>query len=134
MSGFVLPPGAGGTYAFDGGVFTMRATAADTEGRVAVMEQEAPAGLEVPGHVHDGEDEMFHVLAGEVEGFCGDERWSAPTGAFIFLPRDVEHGLHVVGDSPARLLTIVGPARFDGLVRSRGRRVDDATHEDRRTP
>jgi quercetin dioxygenase-like cupin family protein len=124
VSFFVRPAGGGDRYAFDGTTFTVKADGGDTEGRVAVMEQDAPAGLTVPGHTHDGEDEMFYVLSGELAGFCGDERWTASTGAFIFLPRDVEHGLDVVGDGPARVLTIVGPARFDALVMSQGRRLD----------
>ena len=66
---------------------------------------------------------MFHVLAGRVEGYCGDESFGAGPGDFLFLPRDVEHALTVVGDGPARLLTIIGPARFDGL---RGRAGDPA--------
>jgi quercetin dioxygenase-like cupin family protein len=121
MSFFVRPAGEGERYAFDGATFTVKASGADTEGRVAVMEQSGPAGLTVPAHTHEGEDEMFYVLAGELRGFCGDERWTASAGAFLFLPRDVEHGFEVVGDEPARALTIVGPARFDRLVVEQGR-------------
>ena len=124
MSFFVRPAGDGERYAFDGATFTVKASGADTEGRVAVMEQSGPAGLTVPAHTHEGEDEMFYVLSGELRGFCGDERWTASAGAFIFLPRDVEHGFEVVGDHPARALTIVGPARFDRLVVEQGRRLD----------
>lgn len=123
MSFFVRPAGDGDTYEFGGATFTVKASGSDTEGRVGVMEQAAPAGLTVPAHTHEGEDEMFHVLDGEVRGFCGDEPFSASTGAFIFLPRDVVHGLEVVGDRPARLLTIVGPAKFDALVAGQGRRL-----------
>ena len=124
MSIFVRPAGSGERYAFDGATFTVKASGADTEGRVAVMEQSGPAGLTVPAHTHEGEDEMFYVLSGELRGFCGDERWTASAGAFIFLPRDVEHGFEVVGDHPARALTIVGPARFDRLVVEQGHRLD----------
>ena len=124
MSGFVRAAGTGETYDFDGAVFTVKASGDDTEGRVSVMEQAAPVGLVVAPHTHEGEDEMFHVLAGRVGGRCGDERFTASAGAFIFLPRDVEHGFEVVGDGPARALTIVGPARFDRLVVEQGRRLD----------
>jgi quercetin dioxygenase-like cupin family protein len=122
VSGFVRAPGAGETYEFDGAVFTVKATGADTEGRVSVMEQEAPVGLVVAPHTHEGEDEMFHVLAGRVGGRCGDEEFTAGTGGFIFLPRDVEHTLWVLGDETVRMLTICGPAKFDRLVRDQGRR------------
>ncbi|MEJ2864707.1 cupin domain-containing protein [Actinomycetospora flava] len=120
MTFFVRPAGGGDTYAFGGATFTVKASGTDTEGRVGVMEQAAPAGLTVPAHTHDGEDEMFYVLDGEVRGFCGDEEFTAAAGGFIFLPRDVVHGLEVVGGRPARLLTIVGPAKFDALVAGQG--------------
>ena len=123
MSFFVRDVGEGDTYEFGGATFTVKASGADTEGRVGVMEQSGPPGLEVPPHTHDGEDEMFYVLDGELRGFCGDERFTASAGAFLFLPRDVEHGFEVVGDRPARALTIVGPARFDALVAEQGRRL-----------
>jgi quercetin dioxygenase-like cupin family protein len=126
VSGFVRAPGAGETYEFDGAVFTVKATGADTEGRVSVMEQEAPVGLVVAPHTHEGEDEMFHVLAGRVGGRCGDEEFTAGTGGFIFLPRDVEHTLWVLGEETVRMLTICGPAKFDRLVRDQGRRRGSA--------
>ena len=120
MSGFVRRPGEGESFDFEGAVFTLKASGHDTEGRVGVMEQWAPGGLRVPAHTHDGEDEMFQVLDGHVRGSCGDDRFDAPQGSFIFLPRDVEHSLEVVGNSPARLLTIVGPAVFDRIVAENG--------------
>jgi quercetin dioxygenase-like cupin family protein len=123
VSFFVRAAGEGDTYDFGGATFTVKASGADTEGRVGVMEQSGPPGLTVPPHTHDGEDEMFYVLEGELRGFCGDERFAAAAGAFLFLPRDVEHGFEVVGDRPARALTIVGPARFDALVAEQGRRL-----------
>jgi quercetin dioxygenase-like cupin family protein len=126
VSGFVRKAGAGERYDLDGAVFTVKATGADSEGRVAVMEQEAPAGLVVPPHVHDGEDEMFYVLAGRVAVHCGEEELGAGPGDFLFLPRDVEHALRVVGDGPARLLTIVGPAVFDRVVAEQGTRLGRA--------
>jgi quercetin dioxygenase-like cupin family protein len=126
MSGFVRVAGAGERYDLGGAVFTVKAAGADSEGRVAVMEQEAPAGLVVPPHVHDGEDEMFYVLAGRVAGHCGDEELAAGPGDFLFLPRDIEHALRVVGDGPARLLTIVGPAVFDRVVAEQGTRLGRA--------
>lgn len=120
MSFFVRGAGRGDTYEFGGARFTVKASGSDTEGRVGVMEQSGPAGLTVPPHTHDGEDEMFYVLEGELRGFCGTERFTATAGDFIFLPRDVEHGFEIVGDRPARALTICGPARFDALVVDRG--------------
>jgi quercetin dioxygenase-like cupin family protein len=123
MSFFVRGPGEGAAYEFGGARFTIKAGGCDTEGRVGVMEQCGPPGLSVPAHVHEGEDEMFYVLAGRLQGWCGDREWSAAAGSFLFLPRDVEHGFQVIGDEPARALTIVGPARVDELVATQGEPV-----------
>jgi mannose-6-phosphate isomerase-like protein (cupin superfamily) len=71
-------------------------------------------------HVHDGEDEMFYVLSGDLTGHCGDQRWSASPGAFVLLPRDIEHSFTVTSRSEAKVLIVVGPPRFDAHVAQRG--------------
>ena len=43
----------------------------DTLGQLGVIESVYPAGLSVHEHVHAGEDEMFYLLGGEMEVFCG---------------------------------------------------------------
>ena len=52
----------------------MKASGEDTSGQLAVMESTYPPGLSVPTHFHAGEDEMFYLLAGELQGFCDDAR------------------------------------------------------------
>lgn len=123
MSFTVRDAGAGDVYEFGGARFTLKASGAQAGGQVAVMEMLCPAGLDVPAHVHDGEDEMFYVLSGDVAGFCGEERWSASAGAFVLLPRDVEHGFAVTSASEAKILVVVGPPRFDVHVATRGTRI-----------
>jgi quercetin dioxygenase-like cupin family protein len=74
----------------------------------------------VPAHVHDGEDELFYVVCGDLRGFCGEKQWSASAGSFILLPRNVEHGFTVSRASDAKVLVILGPPRFDAHVAQRG--------------
>lgn len=81
-----------------------------------------PAALDVPPHVHEGEDEMFYVLAGDLAGLCADQRWSASPGALVFLPRDTEHSFTVTSRSDAEILVVVGPPRFDAHVAERDAR------------
>jgi len=116
MSGFVRVPGEGPAYDFHGARVVMKAVSADTVGQLAVMECTYPAGLSVPAHVHDGEDEMFYLLAGEVKLFCDDDRWTATPGSFVFVPRDRPHGFVVTSAEPARALVIVGPPNLDGQI------------------
>jgi Uncharacterized conserved protein, contains double-stranded beta-helix domain len=120
VSGYVRAPHEGDTYDFRGGRFVVKASGADTSGQVAVMESTCPPGLSVPAHVHAGEDEMLYVLAGELQGFCDDERWTAGPGSFVFVPRDRPHGFVVTSDVPARTLVIVGPPQLDRDVATRG--------------
>ena len=123
MSGDVLAAGGGDGYDWHGARIVMKARGADTDGQLAVMESTYPSMLTVPAHVHEGEDEMLYVLAGELRGFCGDEHWTAGPGSFVFVPRDRPHGFVVTSDESARALVVVGPARLDSQVASSGVRV-----------
>ena len=71
-SGFVLGPGEGSAYGFHGSAAVIKASGEDTLGQLGVIESVYPAGLSVHEHVHDGEDEMFYLLEGEIEVFCGE--------------------------------------------------------------
>jgi quercetin dioxygenase-like cupin family protein len=120
MSLIVRDAGQGAAYDFGGARFVMKASGAETSGQLAVMEMLCPAALDVPPHVHDGEDEMFYVITGDLAGRCGEERWSASPGAFVLLPRDTEHSFTVTGRAGAKVLVVVGPPRFDEHVAQRG--------------
>jgi quercetin dioxygenase-like cupin family protein len=124
MTGFVRAPGRGEAYRWHDSRIVFKATSAHTRGQLAVMECTYPAGLVVPTHVHDGEDEMFYLLAGAVSGYCGDDRWIAEPGTFVFVPRDQPHGFTVLGDRPATALVVVGPPRLDGQIAASGVALD----------
>jgi quercetin dioxygenase-like cupin family protein len=126
-NGFVRPAGTGATYDWRGARVVIKAGGADTLGQVAVMESHYPAGLVVPSHVHDGEDEMFYVLTGRLAGFCGDEEWTGGPGDFVFVPRDRPHGFTVLGDGWASALVVVGPPRLDRQVAASGTPVPDSS-------
>jgi hypothetical protein len=55
-------------HEFHGSVVVIKASGEDTLGQLGVMEFGCPPGLRVHRHVHDGEDEMFCLLAGERTG------------------------------------------------------------------
>jgi len=120
MTGFVLGPRQGPAYGFHGATVVIKASAAHTCGQLGVMESDYPPGLVVPPHVHEGEDEMFYLLAGELTGFCEDEGWIAIPGSFVFVPRDCAHGFAVTSAAPARALVITGPSRLAGEIAAAG--------------
>ena len=123
MTGFVLGPGEGPAYDFHGAGVVIKASGGDTLGQLAVMESAYPPGLSVRAHVHAGEDEMFYLLAGEIEVFCGEGRWTVGPGSFVFVPRDQPHGFTVTGAGPARALVITGPPRLAAQIAARGEPV-----------
>ena len=119
MPGFVLGPGGGAAYGFHGSRVLLKASGDQTCRQLAVMECSYPAGLSVHVHVHDGEDEMFYVIAGELSGTCGDDTWSARAGSFVFVPRDTPHSFTVTSTEPATALVITGPPRLDRQIAAR---------------
>lgn len=91
----------------------VRATAADTGGRLTLMES---AG-QTPGtgprrHVHTCEDEAFYVIEGTYTWELGDELMEASPGSFIWLPRGVPHRF-IVGPSGGRMVHLFMPGGID---------------------
>jgi len=119
MDGFVLGPAEGRAYGFHGARVVMKATGATTLGQLAVMESTYPAGLSVREHVHDGEDEMFYLLAGELAVRCDADSWTVVPGSFVFVPRGRRHGFVVTSAEPARAIVITGPPRLDRQIADR---------------
>ena len=119
-SGFVLGPGEGSAYGFHGSAAVIKASGEDTLGQLGVIESVYPAGLSVHEHVHDGEDEMFYLLEGEIEVFCGEERWSIGAGSFAFVPRGQPHRFTVSAAGLARALVITGLSRLAAQIAERG--------------
>lgn len=120
MSGFVLGPHEGPAYGFHGSSVVIKASGEHTLGQLAVMESTYPPGLSVHEHVHAGEDEMFYLLAGELTGFCEEDKWTATAGSFVFVPRDRPHGFIVTSTEPAKVLVITGPPQLDRQISARG--------------
>jgi quercetin dioxygenase-like cupin family protein len=121
--GLFVEPGGGDAYDWHGARILIKVAGYDTVGQLALMESTYPLGLSVPEHRHDGEDELFYLLEGQLQGFCGEDRWTATPGSFVLVPRDQPHGFVVVGGGAARALVIVGPPRVDRQVTATGTRV-----------
>ena len=100
---------------------TVKATAASTGGAYGLLESLIAPGFSPPLHVHHREDEAFYVLEGELTMQCGDRRFRARAGAFVFLPRVVPHTVVVEGDRPARMLTLLSPGGGEGVFIDGGR-------------
>jgi quercetin dioxygenase-like cupin family protein len=67
------------------------------------------AGAATPMHTHHDYDETWFVVAGEIEVFVGDERFTARAGDFAFGPRGVPHAWVVTSETCEVLVTCNGP-------------------------
>ena len=67
-----------------------------------------------PGlHTHDGEDDSFYVLEGELTfTLAGDEVVAGP-GTFVLVPPGVPHTFANRGDVVVRFVNVHAPAGFD---------------------
>ena len=94
----------------------VRATAEQTGGSMGIVEQELPAGFASPYHLHQREDELWYVLAGEVRFVSGPTSITVPVGGLAFLPKAVPHGFQVMGDRAARMLCVTTPSGFEAFI------------------
>ena len=117
---YTLTTDGGDAIWFLSSLITVKAASAQTGNAFAVVEITNPAGYAPPPHIHHREDEALYILQGTLTGFCGDQRWEAAPGSFIWLPRGIAHGLTVDAGGPATYLTISAPAGFERFVRAVG--------------
>jgi mannose-6-phosphate isomerase-like protein (cupin superfamily) len=117
--GYMLGAEDGQAIWFAGTLMVLKATGEHTEGRFALLDQRVPGQYAAPLHVHHDEDEAWYLLDGEATFSCGDDRFSAGAGAWVFLPKGVPHAFRV-GPTGARLLTFSAPARFAAFVQAAG--------------
>lgn len=94
----------------------IKATAADTGGRLSIVEVTEPPGAQAPLHVHHREDEAFWILDGSVILHVGDAVIEAAAGDYAFGPRGVPHR-YEVGPDGCRMLFVCTPGGFEDLVR-----------------
>ena len=108
----VLGPGDGAAF---GSLDAIRKSmAADGDGRWGVVVVRGVPGEGGRTHLHRGEAEGFYILEGRVEFLGVSSTTVMESGAFALVPPDTEHGIRIVGTSPAAWLAI-WPAALDGF-------------------
>ena len=104
--GYVVGPGKGAPDRAP----EVKASGRSTGGSLTLIETSIEGGP--PRHTHTREDESFYVLSGSLDVECGEDRFQAGPGSFVFLPRNLPHTFRSV-DGPATALLIATPGGLD---------------------
>lgn len=92
---------------------TCKVESRTTGGAYSLIEIVCPPGVGPPLHVHHGEDEVFHILEGELLVQNGSEKVRAAAGGTLHLPKDQAHAYRNIGAAPARFLVLLTPGGFE---------------------
>lgn len=93
---------------------------------LSVIKHWAPFGDSPPLHVHDTEDEVFHVLEGRVRFVVDGEMVDLAAGQTLMAAKGVPHSYVVESPEGAKWLTITQPGDFEALVREASRPANAA--------
>jgi oxalate decarboxylase/phosphoglucose isomerase-like protein (cupin superfamily) len=133
--GLILPPGAG--QPIQGGAMTLKVGAEHT-GTWSVFETTVAPGFDVGAHLHQGAEEVFYILDGELdllafEPASRDEAdwrtWRSASGATVvrggpgslmYVPRQCPHAFTNPGSKPARMLFLVTPSGHEHYLSELG--------------
>ncbi|MCV2881779.1 cupin domain-containing protein [Actibacterium sp. XHP0104] len=93
---------------------------------LSVIHHHAPFGDSPPLHIHDTEDEVFHLLSGRIRFTMGDRIVSAQAGQTLIAPKGVAHSYFVDSPEGAQWMTVTTPGDFEALVREVARPATSA--------
>src|SRR5438477_3017804 len=92
-----------------GGTYTILVTGEQTAGRYCLIDMLVPPGGGPPPHRHDFE-EMFTILAGEIEVTFRGEVHRASAGSTVNIPANAPHAFKNKSDKPVRLRCMCTPS------------------------
>jgi quercetin dioxygenase-like cupin family protein len=105
--------GQGKPLNITGDPFICKVVGQETANGWALFEATVLPGSIVPDHKHDGFDEAFYILEGELEMSVEGEKVTAAQGYFINIRRGAIHGYQNKRSEAARYLTWTHPAGIE---------------------
>lgn len=87
----------------------------ETNKAMLFAELRMPVGVGIPRHMHTREDEIFHVVEGQIAFTLGNRETTVGPETTVFGPRDVPHGFFATGATPARMLVTIAPAGLEAM-------------------
>jgi quercetin dioxygenase-like cupin family protein len=113
-----------------GGLWTMKATAEETDGAFILVEDRMSLGKMTPLHTHPNQDETLIVLEGEILVYAeGREHRVGPRGIAVAL-RGAPHAFMVTSES-ALILTLQTPGSGEAFYRDASEPSTEETDAER---
>jgi quercetin dioxygenase-like cupin family protein len=113
-----------------GGLWTMKATAEETDGAFILVEDRMSLGKMTPLHTHPNQDETLIVLEGEILLYAeGREHRVGPRGIAVAL-RGAPHAFMVTSES-ALILTLQTPGSGEAFYRDASEPSTEETDAER---
>lgn len=109
----VLSSTSGERLSFLGSHIRLILTGAETGGAYSLVEQTDGPGVGIPGHYHTREDEIFHVMEGQMKFTSDGEVYFAGPGTTVNLPRGTQHSFEIT--EKARFLLTIVPAGMEHM-------------------
>jgi quercetin dioxygenase-like cupin family protein len=113
MNKTIWEPGEGKILSVAGDPFLCKALGADTDNDWSLFEATVMPGSFVPDHRHDGFEESFYILEGELEMQMNGESMTVSKGHFIKVPKGAIHGYRNTSGHEAKYLTWTHPAGIE---------------------
>jgi mannose-6-phosphate isomerase-like protein (cupin superfamily) len=110
----VLPRGGGRRYEMGALSAVFKADEGETDARYSISEWWLAPDSDGPGaHLHEGNDEVFYVLAGRPEILIGELWVPLERGGFVLIPRGTMHDFRNRKSEEAGLLNFFIPGGFE---------------------
>lgn len=87
----------------------------DTGGQLFEWVDDLATGSGIPPHVHTKEDEVFRVMAGEIEIMVDGKTTTLKQGDMAFAPKNLVHSWKVVGEEKATLWVSAFPSGMEHM-------------------
>lgn len=110
-----VPAGTGAAYWGPGNQMTFLITGKETGGDFFMSQISVPPGGGPPPHMHQREDESFHIIEGTLTMQVGGDTLTASRGDFVYLPRGIVHSFKNAADVTAKALVLVTPANLENF-------------------
>lgn len=101
-----------------GSMTSVRLSGDETGGVLSLYEVNDRTGIGIPLHVHEHEDELFHVISGRVRFELDGKETIAGANTTVFGPRGIPHAWTVI--EPCRMLVQVTPAGMERMFEELG--------------